>query len=65
MTKVLMNTNVAELIRISAGESEVLTRMTEDFEKKVQDQFKQYQVTAPVKDEPEPSQHAASAGQTT
>ncbi len=39
-TTIIKNTNIEELLEISAGNLEVLQKMTEEFRQKVQDRFK-------------------------
>jgi hypothetical protein len=65
MSKVLTATNVSELLKISAGENEILRRLTEALEKRVEEEFQQV-ATENDKQSAEPTAQAASAsaGQT-
>ncbi|HXQ70229.1 MAG TPA: hypothetical protein VN844_07060 [Pyrinomonadaceae bacterium] len=40
MSKVLLNTNVSDLLKISAGDSQALRQLIENFENSVKETFK-------------------------
>ena len=58
MSKVLTETNVSKLLKISAGESQVLRELIEDFERKVSSTFEESEET---KKEPPKTEQASSA----
>jgi len=61
MTKVIEETNVSELLRVSAGESEPLRRLTEILEKRVEEEFKQLKLAQDLRQKPPQVERAASA----
>jgi hypothetical protein len=61
MTTVLTETNVSELLKVSAGESEPLRRLTADFEKKVEEQFRELKLSEELKHRTERPQTRVSA----
>lgn len=61
MTKVLFETNISDLLRVSAGESGTLHRLTEDFERKVDEQFTHAKTAEDLKPRGEHPEELSSA----
>lgn len=53
MSKVLTETNVSELLKISAGESQPLRDLIENFERRVKATFEETEKKKDVQSEPE------------
>jgi hypothetical protein len=56
MSKVLTDTNVAELLKVSSGQIDILRQLTEEFRNKVEEQFKREEAEATHKPEVEPQE---------
>ncbi|HEY3580674.1 MAG TPA: hypothetical protein VGK82_09020 [Pyrinomonadaceae bacterium] len=60
MSKVLTETNVSELLKISAGEDQVLRQLIEDFERRVTSTFEEAEGKKEETSQPEQASSAAA-----